>query len=905
MKKSMAKVLASALSLAMAVTLVTPSDAAAATAPKFAKTYGKLYSNAVYTVKNVKKGYKVKITVSGDAKSAVKATKSGKAVTTIKATGKTVKFTAAVKASAKTANKGATVTATVYNTKGKKVKTLKDGIRVMAHTTKVAVSAPETAKVDEEVQVKTTLTPAYSTDAVKYTVDSADATVSSKGVFKASKAGTYVVTATSNGKSATATISIEKDTMSLTAKQTGTKTIEVTGTKAFVSPSAITVKKGSVTVALAEKNGIAVGSDGKTLVLTTASKMTAGDYTISASKTDNEATATLTAADEKIEKIDFLSDKAVLNAKATTGSIYTTAYVTYKVYNQFGEDVTKDANSSIEVNGSEAKADGAGKVTFTRNTGYNLNDVVAAVVIYKNGTNVVSQTGTFKVSSEAVVDQITIKEGVYNKDGKTLTEDSKLTDGYYVLATAKDQYGNDISLNTNNVILQFVGGITNLEATSGFQKDKITVDGVDYNAIKLSNTKALSAGSATALIVSKGTGKTAQTTINVANGSKIDKITLQLPDLIVGGEETEIGYTALDSYGKEVTSVDALTACTGIDNTKPTSGNSGLYAKEDAVTGKAKLYYVAKDNKTSVNNIDVITIMTKTYQASTVQFTIRPNAVATAIVGTKDLTTGVLSGQDFKLKKNHIVVQDQYGRSGKVADANFKVYVTPVDASPASEVFNNVSSVTNKELIKDTELTGTKAKTVTETKSAKLKFTLFADKNYGAALKEVSSYEVTFTVAPRADIKSYEVADLGTMYYKSTSASIYMKEVDVKGVLADGTKVKIPNDGTRYNLTFSSGDISEVVTGKVGATTDLTATGKALEKSETATYTVTVTINATGEKFKKELVVSKAAPKAVSVAFNNDKDHFAVTTGTVDQQELLKDLKIKDQYGVEYKKDTA
>ena len=78
MKKSMAKVLAGALSLAMAVTLVTPSNAAAASKPKFSKTYSNVYSgtSAAYTVKNVKKGYTVKVSVAGTAKKAVKLSKS-------------------------------------------------------------------------------------------------------------------------------------------------------------------------------------------------------------------------------------------------------------------------------------------------------------------------------------------------------------------------------------------------------------------------------------------------------------------------------------------------------------------------------------------------------------------------------------------------------------------------------------------------------------------------------------------------------------------------------------------------------------------------------------------------------------------------------------------------------------
>ena len=313
MKKSMAKVLASALSLAMAVTLVTPTDAAAASAPKFVKTYGKLYSNAVYSVKNVKKGYKVKVSVSGTAKSAVTPTKKGKKVSTIKATGSTVKFTAAVKASEATAGKGATVKVVVYNTKGKKVKTLSDGIRVMAHTTAVSVSAAATkTAINQPVDLTATLTPSYATDEVTYTVDPADGASVTDGKFVATKEGTYKVTATSNGRTSEPVEIVVKNGI-VSATQTSAnsfKAVFAADASKTVSTGSITVKANDTAKTELQVKNVTFSADGKEAEVTLLNNLTDKTaYTVTA----NGETAEFTASVGAVAKIAIETAAAELN----------------------------------------------------------------------------------------------------------------------------------------------------------------------------------------------------------------------------------------------------------------------------------------------------------------------------------------------------------------------------------------------------------------------------------------------------------------------------------------------------------------------------------------------------------------------------------------------------------------
>ena len=112
---------------------------------------------------------------------------------------------------------------------------------------------------------------------------------------------------------------------------------------------------------------------------------------------------------------------------------------------------------------------------------------------------------------------------MYNKKGEeiTLDEDYDLTKGAYVLVSAKDQYGNavtslDWSAN-KNAIVQIAGGLTNLTAANT-TSEEITVAGVKYAGIKLDKSAALGAGNATIIVISNGTGVTAQGTASVANG---------------------------------------------------------------------------------------------------------------------------------------------------------------------------------------------------------------------------------------------------------------------------------------------------------------------------------------------------------------------------------------------------
>ena len=520
-------------------------------------------------------------------------------------------------------------------------------------------------------------------------------------------------------------------------------------------------------------------------------------------------------------------------------------------------------------------------MTFTNANGYRLNDVVAAVVIYQANAQAVTKSGTFTISNEAAISEITIKEVVYNKKGEaiTLDEDYDLSKGAYVLVSAKDQYGNDVTTldwsaaTTKNAIVQVAGGLTNLKAAAT-TSEEITVAGVKYAGIKLAKdntSNPIGAGNATLIVISNGTGKTAQGTVTVANGVKVDTITINVPSTIYGGEDNELTYSAKDTYGKDVTSVSALAAVTGIDSLKSTGA---IWVKEDPLTGNAKMYYTAASNTTGVAAYDVKALLTKTYKASTVNFTIQPNAVPTAITGTKDLTTGAIVGNTIDVKLDNIKVVDQYGRA--ITPASPYVVEASVENDDATTGLNGKSL--------SSTATTTNALTAGE---SKVKFTLYNDTT------AVNDYTVTFTGVNADDIKSYEVADIDTLYMGATANTAYDKTADVKGVTADGVKVAFSD----YTVACDQGIIDN--DNKKIKSTDLTS--GLLKDKDSAEATLVFTM-ANGTSIEKKVTLSKAAPQVKTVKLKNDKEAFevAAASATGNVYDAVKGLiEAKDQYGVD------
>ena len=657
----------------------------------------------------------------------------------------------------------------------------------------------------------------------------------------------------------------------LSAKQTGAKQITLTLGKAVSEAPAVTVKKGAVTLSLATKDGVTLSSDGKTIVLTTNAPITADKYTITIGDNITE----LTGEASKVVSIEVTGEELVLAASAANPMVSNdTATAAYVVKNQFGEDVSK--NATIASGDAKITAT-SGTVTYKAAGGEKVGDAVA-VVLYDTTTGV-STSKVLKLSNKSVISSLTLK-GIYNKDGKTLSEDTNLTnDAFYILLEAKDQYGKAVTATGSytDVVVNLVPGLTGTTLAGAFTK--VTVDGTDYLGIRINGTPAV--GTASTIIIAKSNGQSVTATYSVADGVKVDTFDFSVPEMVVAGEKVNFEFSATDTYGNAVTDVAKLNAMTGTHTN---------FSFEKGKDGKAVLVYdvTAKSSQTT-DTIESAMFITKTNKVVTKTFTLKAAATPKAITNVKDVAISALNATDNKItiKPENIVVEDQYGREMKAADVKKAIDATTT-AEAAAQLFTISGASTGASNNTNLEFT-VKAGKDAGTETITLKLNGVAD----------SDYTVTLSTVDQKTIKSYELADIATVYTNGTDATSgdYLRAVTVNGILADGSKVVVP--ATEYNV-ITSANITYSA-GKIGAVANLKNTGKALEKVDEATEKVTVVINATAEELTKDVKISKAAP-AVASAKLDGVDEITLTAG--DEVSIAKlvangKIKVTDQYGVE------
>ena len=133
-------------------------------------------------------------------------------------------------------------------------------------------------------------------------------------------------------------------------------------------------------------------------------------------------------------------------------------------------------------------------------------------------------------------------------------------------------------------------------------------------------------------------------------------------------------------------------------------------------------------------------------------------------------------------------------------------------------------------------------------------------------------------------MKTYEVADLGTLYCGVGANGAYNKDFDVKGITADGVKVKV----TDYTVTatgIDNGDLTQLIANsgvkKITAADLVTKTGIPALEEHTLTNKDTAEISLTftfkdGQKIEKKVTLSKETPVVKSVKIKDDKDVLSI-----------------------------
>ncbi|MBA2877183.1 hypothetical protein HNR63_000210 [Anoxybacillus kamchatkensis] len=615
---------------------------------------------------------------------------------------------------------------------------------------------------------------------------------------------------------------------------------------------------------------VTFAEDKKSATIELSTKLTKGEYTVQVTGlTQAPLTGSVSVEDEKVASIQILSENAPLLDADGDGS-KDDVTVGYKVLNQYGEDITKTTVLTSNL-GSAADITN-GKVTITGN--YKVGDKIPLTLI--NVENAVSATAVLTVSSEARVADIAIT-GLYNKDGKALNEDTDLSaDAFYLLVDAKDQYGNAVTstaqLNNDIIINETNNTVADVAATF----TTVDVNGVTKTALKVNAPgSGIKAGTNTVTLISNTTGKNASFTVNVAESTRADVVTLSQPSLVVAGEDAYVPVSVTDKNGAAITDVKTLN--NAVKGVKVTVGSKVLtnpFVVKDGVLS----IKVPKTELTTDGYVSLVAL-SSTNKVATLTLNVKKAAVPTVIRGlSSDFGTTIKVGNSTNLGVDSFVIEDQYGRvmsSDAVKAwiaAGGKIIVSEDENSPVVAISNNPG---------DNDIAGA-SETVTVTAgSANGTEKLSAVLNDGTKNLTNSTKEFTLRVTDGTEYKSYTVDTIGTVYDEvaasKTDADAYDKTIKVYGVLADGSKVLLTN-GTDYNVTSTNSGINtDVADGVIDLTSALTYDTNAT----TTVIPVKVTINATGQEFTQDVTFSKVAPKVASVALVDDNKTTANTVTSI------------------------
>lgn len=677
----------------------------------------------------------------------------------------------------------------------------------------------------------------------------------------------------------------------LSAKQTGATKITVTGSDLTSDIADYVVKRGTVTVSMAKD---VVLNDAKTEAVLTASAsvLPAGDYTLSFKKGDAVEFKVETS---RIDSIEIVGDTLALTGEVGVAS---SATVSYKVLNQFTENITKTTgNISVNTSFGTATAAPTSGIITVKNIQNTIIGSTGTMVVINTATGV-NVTKTLTLGQKAKAASFEVK-GVYNsvtKKEMTLVENNQNL-GAVLLIAAFDQYGNRLSvLNTTEAAITWSAGITGVSLDSKTEyKDIITIDGDNYIALPLSAASA-KAGTATIFIVSRSTGSNTTATITVGGTTTVKTLDVYPLDTVYAGEDNEFGYVALTEDGTEVKDYATLSS-TKYGVSQMPAGFSWV----KNLDGTAKLVYDGSASVPAGSEYTMVagTFITAGYGNKTLTFNVYAAARPTSIGGTQYVTLGLLdSGKSdtttIDLGIGNFVIFDQYGRAKDFtgnSSYQFKLEV------PEGEKTDYVKAVSSGSIVlnsgKEYQISVTTGAITAPVKQT-YRVVLEA-KNDKGVWKEIAGSDNTFTVtvAPMKSVVSFELKEIPNMYI--TTASAYQVTPSVTGKLADGTSIKI--GASQLTLT---GDLAVVGGNKFAASNVSVDPSKGVYSKD---VNAVVTVNdAKGTQLKQTVTASVIPPTLTTAMFNPYVSTVATSGGILANVKALimtdSVYGAKDQYGV-------
>jgi hypothetical protein len=680
------------------------------------------------------------------------------------------------------------------------------------------------------------------------------------------------------------------------AKATGAKKITVNFNSAIDTAKAkFSVLNGANPV---NYKSVTPSEDKKSVEIEFALNLVEATYTVKVEDlTDTALTADVKVDAVKVEKIEFLADKAALNrgdnTKVTVG---------YNVLNQYGEKMNSETLSATAGKGVATAA--SGTLEIDADTPFVLGEKLSVSLVHLSGA---FATATLDVSSAAAVSSIDIVK-LWNQDNKELVAGD--TSNTFVLEVdLKDQYGSSVTdltyLNDGSDVLVSVSNPT-AATLNGYASNNATwstTTAIDGNRkVILTLASNPTAGTSVVTLISKANGAKDSFDIVVKEAVKVDTLTFNTPASAPAGATIEIPFTAVDQFGAEIAN-PTNAQVNSISVTNGTYGTGHGFVKDHVKnTTSFKIQLGSKGTS-------IVTVITGTNKHASLTINVTDGQVPSLVSGIKDLETAVLvNGGSATLNKSKVVVKDQYGNdvSSPFLSGDYRVAVTTSDAGKVN--LSGTHSVVSGVYTYYVDESGSVVLNAAAKGTSSITLTL--QKNDSGTWKDVSNSTYTFTekVVEKADVKSYTASVAGTVY---TQGGDYDKELTVKGTLEDGSTVTIPSGSTNYV-------VNEDTDGFSYAGTKFNATGafpfaSASENNGEAVAIVTV-FGANGQEVIPVTVKVSRAPAAVATlelvsngTGKKESDGIAsVALADVDTvlefETFLADvIKSVDQYGVEWK----
>lgn len=664
------------------------------------------------------------------------------------------------------------------------------------------------------------------------------------------------------------------------------KTLEVTFSKeADVNAKDFSVKKGSVNVNV---SNVVIAEDKKSAKVELASKLTEGEYTVAVKVGEEAVTGSVKAENEKLTDIKILTETAPL-VEAQNGD--KSVNVGIQALNQYGEDITKASSLTATATGSVVTTPPASisnnEVSVNLAAAVKTDDTFVLTVV--DPTTGVVATKTIKVSDVAALATVEVGE-LYNKDGKTLTQDSDTgVDKFYLPVTLKDQYGKEVKNPSISDLV--IAGVNTSIATVGASFETISIDGKDVQALPVTISGNALAGTTPVTVVVAATGASAQSTITVEEGKSIANITLGAPtnEVVAKGETINFPLTVVDNEGNEIKTLKEL---------KALKASRGFDAPTLAKISEKDGILVYSSTNAPANSLTVV-VQTENGKVATKTVAVREEAKV-ATIGSIDAKASTPLTTEFRsddvtakaFDKAKFVFQDQYGRT--IANNSALLTNLTVKATVADDAKSPFDLTTPGEIKIKSDLTGITAKSDTVT------FTAFdnSDEIKG------SGFDVKFTIADVSELVpgSFTVEPVKTVYVDADD-SYKVKGDEVDSDYATDKLVVKGKAKSGEVVTLQAGEYSVSARPDLGAEFFEDAEGKEIKEK---TVDRIVTINQTGEEIKVPVTYSTDAPaiQVVKAYDAKDKEVTAVkvtATTAFDETALLATATFKstNQYDVE------